>query len=594
MTTTPTSPDAFTDPDPMVRAAAVTVAGRTLAQLDPARTRAERAARHERLDSRAGGPLAAVRGLLKDEDELVRRYAAVTLARGEYDDGLGELLSAVFAAGLRADDALDECLRNCKEYPFAVLLNERVHLASLAAVTPAELQRRLLEWVRLSARAFYGQENTAGRAEFLDLLDRLDELPAVRPRAGRVLARAHVLSVPLGRRVGIIAGRDRGLFLQYQEEDVLNPDALAVGAEVLFVANPADPDGAAGCVYVREDVALVPTARRHEDNRLFREVIGPTLRRADGPLVPGVVTRKYELGPDGEERRIDPAGRRLRQVAEVLFADGRSVLVRRQAQRLLNRQLVLLPRAAPADPDRCLPVWGVVVDGWDEIGAVVGSFAREVGHFPTRLLDVFPPQGGHPPLGVVRVPRFREPVQFPLAHPQHLPEADWWLLLRPCADCEGSGQGPCQACGATTRVACRGELPCPSCWGEPNRAGRPCNRCAGSGTVTGCGETGKAPCRACRGRRRVDCVFCNKSGFSRPGVTCQRCGGSKEYECRPCRGSGEGPCPVCEGTTRAPCGACRAAGRVPCPTCYRVGLLPDRRVDCRLNLPPAPPVRPPS
>src|SRR5262249_30869348 len=104
------SEQAFRDPDPMVRLAAVHHAGVRLARGEGRSARV------------VGGLHAVLLRQLGDPDARVARYAAVALAQAGERAGLDFLTQQLLQAG--ADRAtLLGCLRNCTRFPFAVLLH---------------------------------------------------------------------------------------------------------------------------------------------------------------------------------------------------------------------------------------------------------------------------------------------------------------------------------------------------------------------------------------------------------------------------------------------------------------------------------------
>ncbi|HWP84053.1 MAG TPA: HEAT repeat domain-containing protein, partial [Terriglobia bacterium] len=90
--------EAFHDPDPMIRIAAIHRAG---GKLD----------RNARLRQ-------TLKDLLDDRDPLIARYSAITLAQSGDASGLHYLVQAISRAQGEDREELDGCLRNCARFPF--------------------------------------------------------------------------------------------------------------------------------------------------------------------------------------------------------------------------------------------------------------------------------------------------------------------------------------------------------------------------------------------------------------------------------------------------------------------------------------------
>src|SRR5262249_2105563 len=130
--------EAFTDADPLVRIAAIHHAGARLRQAPSRRLRE------------------ILLELLNASDPLVARYTAVTLAQSGEVQGLQHLVAAIVRARSQ-DEELDECLRNCRNFPFAALLNERIFLDSIGSVAKSDWQQFITSFLYGTAERFYQQ-----------------------------------------------------------------------------------------------------------------------------------------------------------------------------------------------------------------------------------------------------------------------------------------------------------------------------------------------------------------------------------------------------------------------------------------------------
>lgn len=615
-------PEAFSHPDRLVRISAIHHAGERLKR-----------SRSDSVRQELGGRL---RQLIEADDELVRRYAAVTLAQCQDDVGLGYLLRSITERGANIDPELDECLRNCWQFPFAILLNERIELASLSGVKKADIRDFLLKCLGLPAEKFYdyAKSHPKYRVDFLQLLRQLDQISGLRARERRVLDSGHLLSLPAGKQPGFLCCPARGWFLQYFDESALNRDALDRGREVLFVAAVDDPDGSAVCVYVLEDQE--PLA----DDELAKYFRGDLLLRAtksNSPLVPGLVTARWERPTE----------------VEVLSADGRDFLVKHRAQRAFVRQLVLTPANA-TEEGRHFFVPFARLEG-DDIYSLVQAFAAHHGYVPAKIVET-------DESGCTVATEDRRRFRFKLPEPNR----NYWVILKPCENCSGSGAVNCESCGGSREVKCEGKFRCFACRGTGKRRdGETCRLCQGGGELVGCGGHGSHVCFRCAGKCVLVCGRCSGSGEFKPRRTCEKCAGrgSFQVQCNACQGSGthqmscfncngtgthrsgypcracggrgikskecrfctagyktlkcnrcEGrgywealPCEACQGSGKLNCRTCNASGRLPCRvcrerglvnclrcrgtgklgcrTCYHAGLLLFKRVDCYMGLP---------
>ena len=135
-----------------------------------------------------------------------------------------------------------------------------------------------------------------------------------------------------------------------------------------------------------------------------------------------------------------------------------------------------------------------------------------------------------------------------------------------CSKCGGSGKSQCDHCGGTGKHrsdchGCRGTGDCGNCGGSATvtlnckicegtgryaDSGRPCKKCGGLGTFSG-------TCRVCtRGPQpRGKCPNCKGSGVYLQD--CRSCKATGRWNCDRCRTTGIGPCDTCDGTLISPC-----------------------------------------
>jgi len=605
-------PLALSDPDPMVRLAAVHHIGRRLAGASLAAADADRRRLDALLPHRTTGGKWVTP---PDYDEFVARYAAVTMARAGDAAGLELLLHRVAERGdAPLDPELDECLRNCGTFPFAALLNEYVHLGASRAAR--EVVGVLDTARRLTADGFRDRaaREPGFRHRFLDDLGRLGTAAGVSVRAGRVFDRGWVLSPPAGKQPGYVCCPSRGWFLLFNEESVLNARRhLPPGREVVFVAAAGDPSGAAVCVYGLDDTDPVPEK--------LPDWLADALaegRGAGSPLAPGVVTRLIRR--PGAEPRV-----------EVLFADGTDQtvpLTGQDARKVEYSTLVLTPPAVAGEPDP-LPLFVRAVKlEVRRAGRVVAEYARKRGLEFGRVEQIEDSADG--PRAVATSPR-RVPIRFPapLVGPPNnrrpSPGRGQWLLLQPCAACKGTAAATCATCHGTAKMPCTGTAKCVNCTFTGRlKTGTICPLCRGKGERVGCGETGELACAACDGAGTqpcppcaatglAKCVFCKETGYTVPPGPCTWCaakGYRHEYpDCRACGstgvcgkcrgdgtvGGGRFPCDLCQKSTKCPhcagtgkrrewCEACGRTGRatpVVCPKCAGKKKYPCPRCDGR-------------
>jgi len=459
--------EAFYDPDPMIRIAAIHHAG---GKLD----------RNARLRQ-------TLKDLLDDKDRLVARYAALRLAQSGDTSGLHHLVQAISRAQGQDREELDGCLRNCTRFPFAVVLNERLYLETIPAVKDEGYREVLKKALELTSDDFYekSEQDTSFRDTFLKIMRSLDRVDGLRVRDGSVLDVGWVLSVPMGKQPGFLFCPDRRLFLKFQEESILNRVYIERGRQVLFVANETGSRSEADCLYVFEDIAprqeqlknlLTPEAMTAfaRQSRLLPGVVAYKHESHDRVDLPGVVAYKHEL-PD----RVDLPGvvadkHELPDRVDVLCANGSSFQEVYRAQRAFIGQFVLIEVQTEMGRPQCHFVPGLQLHP-TVIRRIVFDYAdfnKMVLAQVTAIHDATHPKTGLSRC-IVRTEKGEEVTTYIRA-----PREGSRVLMKPCHVCKGLGATPCQ-----------GEFRC--------------FRCKGTGTLTDGRDCLLCKCRYCKGNRLV-------------------------------------------------------------------------------------------
>lgn len=530
--------EALDDADPLVRISAIHYFGQRLrspAQSEPSLR--ERLAR-----------------LLSDQDRLVSRYVAVTLAESGDREALGWLLAQIVNAQGADQDDLKACLRSCSQFPFAALISERVALESLRHLSHSVERRWLERTLQLRPDEFRqaASADSIWRSHLLDKLCEVHRIPGLATPGhygNRVLQRGRLLSLSNENQPGFLFWPETGVFLQYFPEAVLNRPALLRGREVLFVANPRSPTAEIVCLYVLED------APAWTDEEILQTLTPDLFDRAisDSPLIPGVVVA-------------------LHKGAIVLCLNG----VRRVEQYLSKHarlgQLALLH---PDDEGRPLAHF---VPGLLARSAVpniiVSRFAQQDGSQPARIVRTF----DNPPACELRVDGSNRSIRLKVSAPFRVKS----LLVRKCSDCQTKGCIDCPPCGGKGQIVCSGTHSCSNCRGSGQITNRktqetyPCRSCMGNKSVQGCEGSTKVKCQNCQGASKLDCPRCRGVGNTRAAMNCRNCAGSGSLTCSGCQGTGRKQLGDCRACRQSPgqCGACRGRryfGSNPCRVCNAVG-----------------------
>lgn len=537
--------EAFYDQDPMIRIAAVHRAGNKL----------ERNPRLRQI----------LYDLLQDKEQLVARYAAVTLAQSGDTRGIDYLLDAIRSTQGDERKELDNCLRNCSRFPFAVLLNERMLIESIASAQDLAYRAVLESALRLTSDDFYAkaEEDPSFRETFLKIICSLDRIPGLQMRPDRLLDEGYVLAIPLGKQPGFIYCPARQLFLKYWDEAVTNRRYLQRGRQILFVVEVGHIE--VSCLYVLEDTEPC------DPQSMLDEIANPTWHSG---LIPGMVAAVRDMPPG----------------AHVLCVNGQSFRERYRAQRASPGQFVLVELETEIGRPQChfVPFLKLPVA---TIRKVVSNFASLNNLVVGKLMSVGEESQRKPGLRrCVVITEAGKEVKMYIPDPRE----GSTVLLEVCPDCQGAGSVVCDACGGDGYNPCSGTFSCPKCRGTGDfEDTNKCVICSGTGSTSGCNGAGRIKCPACRGRGKVKCRRCGGKGEI--SVQCRKCGGSGRFasgecwscdgsgevtlECKGCNGSGKVDCFYCQGDAQITCSICHGAGQLDCRECATEGEISCRQ--CR-------------
>lgn len=518
--------EAFHDSDPMIRIAAIHRAGNKLER--------NLALKETLLD------------LLDDKDPLIARYAAITLAQSGEPRGLSHIVEAISHTDGQDRQELDNCLRNCVRFPFAVVLNERIFVETIPAVKDKNLRAVLAEALRLTSNSFYekSEGDSSFRDTFLNIITTLDRLDGLRARDRSVSDVGWVVSAPMGKQPGFLCCPTRRLFLKFQEESVLNRAYMERGRQVIFVAREEAGSGEADCLYVLEDVAPRKDTFTSEMMTRFERKSG---------LLPGVIVSKWD-SPD----RVD-----------VLCANGTSFHERYRAQKAFPGQFVLIEEETEMGRPQCHFIPGVRLTP-NQIRGIIIDYADLNNLVLAKLVNIHDethPKTGHSHCIVKSEDGEEIATYIPSPRPHQS------VLMKPCHVCEAFGAIACEGCDG------QGEIVCRKCSGTLRI---PCDRCSGSGTFTCpvCSGTGKAKCKVCKGSGRNLKGSAHRECNGTGKVPCSYCSSFGRKACGTCHGDAELTCDVCGESGRVQCHRCRGAKMVRCPYCQGSRLIFHAKVDC--------------
>lgn len=518
--------EAFYDSDPLIRIAAIHHAGNKLE-------------RNPRLRN-------ILYQLLNDREPLVARYAAVTLAQNGDFRGLQFFLKAISGSQGEERRELENCLRNCVRFPFAVLLNERILIESIPEGKDVAYREVLEKTLLLTSDHFYAEaeKDPSFRDIFLKIMCSLERVEGLRIRPDRFLDEGYVLSIPLGKQPGFLYCPSRKLFLKFQNEVVMNRCYLQRGRQTLFVGREGGIE--VNCLYVLEDAEPC-------DVRPLLQGISNWV--VQGGLLPGIVCAKES--PDR---------------AFVICANGRSFTETYRAQKSKPGQFVLVELETELGRPQChfVPAIQLILE---EIRMIVSTFAAFNNSVMAQVKEVR--EEKHPKTGhtccVVKTEKGEELTAYVPA-----PRLRMHVLLGQCHVCNGSGKLTCDGCGGQGAKRCSGRFTCPRCDGSGSLDdGKDCVFCRQTGWVSGCDGDGTINCPFCKGKGKIKCNACNGTGEYLPRRNCPKCSGSGKFTvtCRKCNGRGR---------FKVECRKCGGSGRVGYGSCWSCGGSGTKTLKCTI------------
>jgi hypothetical protein len=492
--------DAFQDSDRLIRIAAIHHAKSSLR-------------RSEKLKS-------IVEDLLNDTDSLVSQYAAVTLAQSGDEVGLKHLLRLIASSRGQEREDLSKCLRNCSEFPFAVLLDELIYVESVDHAQEEPHRDFLKEALGLTAERFYNrvEEDAGFRKDFFQIMKDLDSIHGLRTKPGKHMAIGRILLCPMGKQPGFIHAAGNYSFFKFQEDAVLNREYVENGREVLLIHNTRDASNQVNTIYVLED-SPAKRVQLSKDDIMFS--VGKS------PLLAGIVVAKT---------------RREKESAEVWTPDGKSLFEFYRVQKAQAGQFALIEQETELGRPQCHFIVGLRPDSL-AIEAIVAHFASATRRTVARIIQVTPDV--HPKSGLNRCIACTDGGKAVTTYVPS-PRKDGRILMRDCDKCGGSGKVGCELCASTGHETCSncsgtGEKGCDWCHGSGK-----CSKCSGSGAFGG-----------------GDCWNCDGGGL------CKKCHGTGHISCWVCKGDGGRDCPRCKGNGVSTCGYCGGDG-----------LIFSARIDC--------------
>lgn len=561
---------------------------------------------------------------LYDKEELLLcLHAAILLAQSGDFDGIDFILVALDSLRRTANRAQIEltetALRNCSEYPLAVLIAQSIDLGN---VSGHSTELREMMGISNDSLLAYSQKKNQER-HFQTLANQLNLLKTLPRQNGRELALGTIISRPVRkdfgyRYTGFVAierGNQPPLIVSYDMGDVLNRDDQHVKQDVwqllrrpghrAIVVFDIDPP------YEAQQFYILPFASQSEQEtealiaRLAREVVG---------LEVGVVA---ELSVDKYKgyRVITANGKSsIAHYRAKHQKIGDCFLIHEMNSQLLSTRFRLSKEdvSQVADQfkqnnqmDRAIHLkshqgrhllgssQGNICVSFGEISAEKVYFVEDViikdntRYFPfevpgiswtpherSRVLSAFfnkqPDAWGV----VLETYDYKSKKYARIIHPQSgsilRPRIDQDYPAGTIAFCEMGDdnhwyanimahyliQGGCSDCFGTSYRICQ------TCNGDGDIA---CSTCSGTGRIVcgECGGGGKIQCGKCAGTGT--CTKCT-AGYWRNGRPCPICNATGI--CNSCKppGSGEWDCGVCHQRGNLRCNQCNY-GKVKCPTC---------------------------
>ena len=541
------------------------------------------------------------------EETLFSLHAAVVLAQHGAFEGVEWILHQLHTAPTREERALAEtALRNCSQFPLAVLLAQSLELSGLDALTGQMEDLMRSSEDELSAFGQKPGEEQLQRSSTLKT--QIHGLRKVPRRAGRELVLGTVISWPIQRDFGYrftgFVSVDRTgsppLIVPFDLADVLNRDDRPMqqryllnraGRRAIVAYNTSGN-------YEVQALYILPFAPLSEDE--MEQVMTELALSSEGLDVAVVVVRwsdergsKYRLLTTSghtsvqfyraDQQRIGncflvhdlnskPLSTRYQlseaNIAQVVrnFIHHTEIDQATEANTVKNRHYLVTRLGKAVTWLGELPKDFVYMVEETESGRFVfhlpGNLWRATDRsdilqsfFEKRqdafgaVLETFKWQDGTLRARVVRAEDGEQKLK-PIAEPVQLGTVAYWT------------KNDKNESFANIILDQRIEGGCTHCFGTQYRI---CAECAGRGKVTcpDCDGTRFTTCSNCGGDGKEACGHCD--GGQRT-ITCRNCGGTGTWEadCRNCSGSGtySGTCKVCQGSgTYADTGrTCRACG----------------------------------
>ncbi len=519
--------EAFHHSDRMIRIAAIHHAGSRLAN-------------NEKLES-------ILEKTLQDSDNLVACYVAVTLAQAGKKSGIDYLIQTIVAAQEQEREYLDSCLRNCTEFPFAILLNKLAFIESIPNVRDKGMREFLQSLLYFTSDRFYelSKDDSQFRTDFVQQLSILNKIGGLQCRPGEICGRGWIVSIPMGKQPGFLYCPDGRLFLKFDGNVLLNRQYLQKGREILFIANQGNKSPDAEFIYILEDIA--PEQQSIPSESLLKP-------NSEFGLIPGVVINKAP----GQ--------------VQVLCSNGKSFHEVYRAQKASLNQFALVEETTSLGKPQCHFVSAVCLEP-KIVKTLIAKYSQRNKTCFAKITEVT--NHKHPKTGMVEC-EVKTENQHVVTTYIPSPKAGATVLMAICAVCSGEGTVSCDNCNGVGSNLCSGSRKCFRCDGSGTlNDGKECILCEGDGSLEGCKGQRQIDCPACDGNGTIECGQCNGTGEYKPRRTCPKCGGSGNFtvECRKCRGSGN---------FTIECRKCGGSGRFGGGSCYSCDGSGEKTLECKI------------
>lgn len=536
------------------------------------------------------------------ETILFSLHTAVILAQSNNFEGVKWILHLLQSTSSRDIGVLAEtALRNCSQFPLAVLLSQVIELGTFESFQRTESLMRISEDQMFAV----SQKSVEEQNKHLDALVRtINSMGSLPRRPGREIAIGTVLSRPALKDFGyrytgfLCVDRESNLPLAipYDLADLLNRDDRQVHETTLQLLHQPG----------RRALIVYDTAGVHEAQVLYVLPFSPApAEELDGLLAKlavaaegldvAVVTERWQDGNGDKYRLLTASGRALvkRYRAEDQQVGNCFFLHSLNGEKPLSTRFRLSPQdilpvvqrfTVNTEMDLAVRVFFDQRNGRQLLVSTGGeTFFRQGDYSAKSLYAVQETQrGGFPfllpgewsaPIRIKVLTRYLElqPEAFgvilemeegddrkPLAR---IVQAKTGITFRQPTDSKlprGTlailRQRDDERLVATILNNFVIEQGCRNCFGTEFRI---CPVCDGRGVTT---------CSACDGTRKVDCPDCENGE-----TDCGHCEGSGRRECTKCTDGywRDGRmCPVCEGRGDFPCRTCGGDGLWDCSTCH--------------------------